>query len=171
MRALFTPDPCQEQNIAFLTGLGSFVVQAHGNQQPKEAGGMIATGIVYAFVESTLEGKLVLLTLFLASIFSWSVMVTKFRYLHFAKKQNERFSALFHRDRAPLRIYEQGVRFDGSPLFAIYEAGTAGACSRCSARPRWMRHSALASTAPKKSVRPRCGPSRPRWSARSANRG
>lgn len=89
---------------------------------------MIASGLVYAFVESTLEGKIVLLTLFLASIFSWSVMVTKFRYLHFAKRQSERFSSLFHRDRMPLRIYEQGVRFDGSPLFAIYEAGTEELC-------------------------------------------
>lgn len=89
---------------------------------------MIATGLVYAFLESTVEGKLVLLTLFLASIFSWSVMVTKMRYLHFAKRQSERFAALFHRDRAPLRIYEQGVRFEGSPLYAIYEAGTAELC-------------------------------------------
>lgn len=89
---------------------------------------MIAVGIVYAFVESTVEGKAVLLTLFLASIFSWSVMVTKFRYLHFAKRQSERFSELFHRDRLPLRIYEQDVHFDGSPLFAIYRAGTAELC-------------------------------------------
>lgn len=89
---------------------------------------MIATGLVYAFLESTIEGKIVLLALFLASIFSWSVMVTKLRYLHFAKKQSARFSTLFHRDRAPLRIYEQGVRFDGSPLYAIYEAGAVELC-------------------------------------------
>jgi biopolymer transport protein TolQ len=89
---------------------------------------MIAAGLVYAFVESTMEGKLILLTLFLASIFSWSVMVTKFRYLHFARRQSERFSALFRRDRQPLRIYEQGVHFDGSPLYEIYRAGTAELC-------------------------------------------
>lgn len=89
---------------------------------------MIAAGLVYAFLESTIEGKLVLLTLFLASIFSWSVMVTKLRYLHFARKQSARFSALFHRDRLPLRIYEQGVRFEGSPLYEIYRAGTAELC-------------------------------------------
>jgi len=89
---------------------------------------MIAVGIIYAFVESTIEGKVILLTLFLASIFSWSVMVTKMRYLHFAKRQTQRFSALFHRDRMPLRIYEQGLRFDGSPFYAIYEAGTTELC-------------------------------------------
>ena len=89
---------------------------------------MIASGLVYAFVESTVAGKIVLLALFLASIFSWSVMVTKFRYLHFARRQSRRFSALFHRDRMPLRIYEQGVRFEGAPLFAIYSAGTEELC-------------------------------------------
>lgn len=89
---------------------------------------MIASGIVYAFIESTMEGKAVLLTLFLASIFSWSVMVTKFRFLHFAKRQSERFSTLFRRDRSPLRIYEQGLHFDGSPLFEIYRAGVAELC-------------------------------------------
>ena len=89
---------------------------------------MIATGLVYAFLESTVEGKLVLLALFLASIFSWSVMVTKMRYLNFAKRQSARFAALFHQDRTPLRIYEQGLRFDGSPLYAIYAAGTAELC-------------------------------------------
>ena len=89
---------------------------------------MIASGIDYAFVESTVAGKIVLLTLFTASIFSWSVMVTKFRYLHFARRQSGRFSALFHRDRMPLRIYEQGLSFEGSPLYAIYTAGTEELC-------------------------------------------
>lgn len=89
---------------------------------------MIAAGVVYAFVESTFEGKIILLTLFLASIFSWSVMVTKFRMLSFARRQNSRFAALFHRDRAPLRIYEQGLRFEGSPLFEIYKAGSGELC-------------------------------------------
>ncbi len=89
---------------------------------------MIATGLIYAFTESTLEGKIILLVLFLASIFSWSVMVTKFRYLHFARRQNARFSALFHRDRSPLKIFEQGLRFDGGPLFEIYRAGANELC-------------------------------------------
>ena len=85
-------------------------------------------GLVYSFLEATIEGKIVLLVLFLGSIFSWSVMVTKIRYLNFAKRQSERFSALFRRDRAPLRIYEQGIRFEGSPLYEIYKAGCVELC-------------------------------------------
>ncbi len=89
---------------------------------------LLASGLVYAFLESTIEGKAVLLVLFFGSIFSWSVMVTKIRYLNFAKRQSARFSALFHRDRTPLRIYEQGVHFEGSPLYEIYKAGCAELC-------------------------------------------
>lgn len=89
---------------------------------------LLASGLVYAFTESTVEGKVILLALFLGSIFSWTVMVTKLRVLRFAKKQSDRFYDLFHQDRQPLRVYETGVRFEGSPLFAIYEAGCAELC-------------------------------------------
>lgn len=86
------------------------------------------TGLYYAFVNSTAEGKAVLLALFFASIFSWSVMVTKFRMLRFARRQNERFTGVFARDRDPLRLFETGVQFHGSPLFHIYEAGATELC-------------------------------------------
>ncbi len=86
------------------------------------------TGLYYAFTNSTGEGKAVLFTLFIASIFSWSVMVTKLRMLRFARRQSDRFSALFRRDRQPLRLFEAGARFDGSPLFRIYDAGATELC-------------------------------------------
>ncbi len=89
---------------------------------------IIAAGIVYAFTESTLEGKLILMALFLASIFSWAVMVTKIRYLSFCKRQNERFNAIFHQDRLPLRIHEKSIHFDGSNIYEIYEAGANELC-------------------------------------------
>ena len=80
-------------------------------------------GLVYAFTEATFEGKLVLTALFVASIFSWSVMVTKISVVRLAKAQNDRFLHLFHSDRQPLKIYESKVRFEGSPLYSIYRDG------------------------------------------------
>ncbi|HZC36695.1 MAG TPA: MotA/TolQ/ExbB proton channel family protein [Chthoniobacterales bacterium] len=80
-------------------------------------------GLIYAFTEATLEGKLVLLALFVASIFSWSVMVTKIRVVRLSRKKNEQFLQRFRSERQPLRIYESKMRFDGSPLYAIYRAG------------------------------------------------
>jgi len=79
--------------------------------------------LIYAFTNATFEGKLVLLALFVASIFSWSVMVTKMRVVRLSRKKNEQFLQRFRSERQPLRIYESKVRFDGSPLYAIYRAG------------------------------------------------
>lgn len=89
---------------------------------------MLAIGLIYAFQESTLEGKLVLLALFVASIFSWSVMVTKIRVLQEAKKQSRRFTSTFRRERKSLSVYESGLRFEGSPLADIYRAGCRELC-------------------------------------------
>lgn len=79
--------------------------------------------LVFAFEQSTLPAKLILLSLFVASVFSWTVMVTKFRSIRFGQRRRDQFLALFHTDRQPLRIYTDGARFDGAPLFAVYKAG------------------------------------------------
>lgn len=89
---------------------------------------LLSSGIVYAFLEATFEGKLVLLVLFIGSIFSWSVMITKMRMLRFAKKQSECFMEVFRQDRQPLQIMAQKMSFEGSPLYHIYEAGCHELC-------------------------------------------
>jgi len=50
-------------------------------------------------------------------------MVTKMRVVRLSRKKNEQFLQRFRSERQPLRIYESKVRFDGSPLYAIYRAG------------------------------------------------
>jgi biopolymer transport protein ExbB/TolQ len=80
-------------------------------------------GIVFAFENSTLPGRLILLSLFFASIFSWAVMVTKFRVIRHATRRREQFLTDFRSDRHPLRIYTERGRFEGAPVFAVYKAG------------------------------------------------
>ena len=80
-------------------------------------------GLVYAFEMSTLPGKTILLLLFFASIFSWTVMVTKFRVIRHAQRRRDQFLTLFRTDRQPLRIYTDRARFEGAPVFAVYKAG------------------------------------------------
>jgi biopolymer transport protein ExbB/TolQ len=84
---------------------------------------LAANGAHFALQESTLAGQLVMITLLIGSVFSWSVMITKIRTIRRAKKQAERFLALFRQDRQPLRLYEIGARFGGTPLFSVYLAG------------------------------------------------
>ncbi|MEA3186679.1 MAG: hypothetical protein QOD99_509 [Chthoniobacter sp.] len=80
-------------------------------------------GLIFALQNSTLPGKMVLLALFTGSIFSWSVMITKLRVMHFAKKQALFFLERFRADRQPLRLYEHQARFDGTPIFHVYREG------------------------------------------------
>ncbi len=80
-------------------------------------------GIVFAFENSTWAGKAVLFSLFIASVFSWAVMWTKWRMVSRAQNRRAQFIELFRNDRQPLRIYTDRLRFEGAPVFAIYKAG------------------------------------------------
>jgi biopolymer transport protein ExbB/TolQ len=80
-------------------------------------------GLIYAFQHSTLPGKIVLFCLFIASTLSWAVMWTKMSIVRRASKQSRIFLDRFRADRQPLRLYENKVRFDGTPLFGVYNAG------------------------------------------------
>jgi biopolymer transport protein ExbB/TolQ len=80
-------------------------------------------GLGYAFRESTVEGKAVIFCLLIASIFSWSVTVTKFLQVRRARKNNALFLREFRRGEHPLGLFQRPIRYDGSPLFNIYRAG------------------------------------------------
>jgi biopolymer transport protein TolQ len=80
-------------------------------------------GLLFAFEHATVAGKIVLLTLAIGSIFSWSVMITKMRVIRFARKQTLRFLEAFRQDRQPFRLYERNARFTGAPIFNVYRAG------------------------------------------------
>ena len=80
-------------------------------------------GLVYAFQQSTAPGRTILLLLFVASIFSWSVMVTKFPHPAPGAAAEAQFSGGLRTDRNPLKLYTEQVRFDGTPIFSVYRAG------------------------------------------------
>ncbi|MDB6154304.1 MAG: MotA/TolQ/ExbB proton channel [Chthoniobacteraceae bacterium] len=80
-------------------------------------------GLIFALENSTLPGKIIIFLLFAASVFSWTVMATKFRVLRVARKQRRHFLDLFRSDRQPLHLYTQRARYDGAPVFSVYKAG------------------------------------------------
>lgn len=80
-------------------------------------------GMLYAWNVSNAAGKAIIVLLILASVFSWSVMVTKFLFIRQARRENERFLRRFRHSRYPLEIFEQGQRFGASPLAAVYASG------------------------------------------------
>jgi len=80
-------------------------------------------GLVFAFEQATVPGKVIIALLFCASIFSWTVIVTKISVLRRARRQTARFIADFRSDRRPLRLMEEQLRYDGAPLYHVYRAG------------------------------------------------
>ncbi len=81
-----------------------------------------ANRLTYALQESNPAGKVVLLVLFVASIFSWSVILSKMSLVRHARAWTRAFLAEFRADPETLRVYESGERFSRSPFFRVYHA-------------------------------------------------
>lgn len=82
-----------------------------------------AEGILFAYKEATVAGRIVLFALLLGSAFSWTVMITKFITVNRAKKQNRAFLKKFRASRKPLNLFQSRESYPDSPAFAVYQAG------------------------------------------------
>lgn len=74
-------------------------------------------------VSSPISGKLIVIILVTASIFAWSVMVTKYRELIGAQRASRRFQLAFRREAHPLMLYLKRHTYPESPIYKVYEAG------------------------------------------------
>ncbi len=77
--------------------------------------------IIFSFHQSNLPGKIIVLLLFVGSIYAWSIMVTKFIELRRAREASLRFLATFRKEVNPVTVFLRRQKFPDSPLFAIYE--------------------------------------------------
>lgn len=79
----------------------------------------------YAIENATTEGKITVLTLLVLSLFSWTIILTKFRQLLIANKATKKFMAAYSGTRDPLDIQRKGEdkSFDGAPAYQLYLRG------------------------------------------------
>jgi biopolymer transport protein ExbB/TolQ len=84
---------------------------------------LLANAAVYAIENATAEGKTTCVVLLLLSLFSWTVIITKFRQLMIARRATKKFMAAYAATRDPLDIKKRGEEFDGAPAYALYERG------------------------------------------------
>jgi biopolymer transport protein ExbB/TolQ len=84
---------------------------------------ILANAAVYAIENATTEGKITVVVLLLLSLFSWTVIITKFRQLSIARRATKKFLAAYASTRDPLDIKKRGAEFDGAPAYALYERG------------------------------------------------
>jgi biopolymer transport protein ExbB/TolQ len=82
-----------------------------------------ANAAVYAIQNATTEGKITVLALLVLSLFSWTIIITKFRQLTIARKATRKFFAAYNSTRDPLDIQRKGEAFDGAPAYQLYIRG------------------------------------------------
>jgi biopolymer transport protein ExbB/TolQ len=84
---------------------------------------IFANAIGFAFEKATIEGKITIGVLMLVSLFSWTVIITKFRQLWRANRSSKKFYATYRSSRDPLDIFNRKEEFVGAPAYELYADG------------------------------------------------
>lgn len=84
---------------------------------------LASDALQFAFTHATPEGRTTVAALFLLSMFSWTIILTKFRQLYIARRAARKFFAAYQATRDPLDIHKRGEDFDGAPAFELYDRG------------------------------------------------
>ena len=84
---------------------------------------LAANAAVYAIQNATTEGKVTVLVLLVLSLFSWTIIISKFRQLHLARKATAKFLAAYGSTRDPLDIKRKAETFRGAPAYVLYING------------------------------------------------
>jgi biopolymer transport protein TolQ len=85
---------------------------------------MFAAGALqFAFEKATTEGKITIGALLILSLFSWTIIITKFRQLYIARKWAKKFFAAYNATRDPLDIKRKAEDFEGAPAYQLYNRG------------------------------------------------
>jgi biopolymer transport protein TolQ len=91
----------------------------HHTIQPFFADGALQ----FAFEKATIEGKVTISVLFLLSLFSWSIIISKTRQLLRARKRAGAFFVQYNSTRDPLELKRNTANFAGAPAFHLYTQG------------------------------------------------
>src|SRR5476649_2438674 len=78
---------------------------------------------VYAIKNATTEGQITAGVLVLLSLFSWTIILGKFRQLVIARKATKKFLDTYAGTRDPLDIQRRSEEFDGAPAYQLYIRG------------------------------------------------
>ena len=71
-----------------------------------------------------MEGKVIMVTLAIFSIFAWSVMASKAMQMRRAKKLNGLFENEFRTQKHVLDVFDRRVQVPDCPLFMVYQEGS-----------------------------------------------
>jgi biopolymer transport protein TolQ len=77
----------------------------------------------FAFRESALPGKVIVLLLIFSSAGAWTIMLTKYWQLKRAEEATDEFLDAFRTERSPTALFTRREEYPGTPLNIIYRAG------------------------------------------------
>ena len=80
--------------------------------------------LAYIIGRATPEGKAIIVTLVIFSIFAWTVMASKALQMRRAKQLNRLFEAEFRTQKHVLDVYDRRVQVPDCPLFMVYQEGS-----------------------------------------------
>ena len=80
--------------------------------------------LLYVWEQATLEGKVIIVCLFIFSILAWTVMITTALQMHRAAKLNKFFGSEFKSQKHVLAMFDRDLKVDGCPMFLVYRAGS-----------------------------------------------
>jgi biopolymer transport protein TolQ len=84
---------------------------------------LASNALKFAIDKATIEGKTTMCALFVLSLFSWTIIITKARQLYIARKWAKRFFAAYNATRDPMDIKRRGEEFEGAPAYQLYSRG------------------------------------------------
>ena len=84
---------------------------------------LFANAAVYAIKNATTEGQVTVIVLLLLSLFSWTIILTKFRQLLIARQAAKKFYDSYAATRDPLDIQRRKEEFEGAPAYQLYIRG------------------------------------------------
>ena len=84
---------------------------------------LLANAAVFAIKNATTEGQITVVVLLLLSLFSWTIILTKFRQLLIARAATKKFFDAYTATRDPLDIQRKSEEFDGAPAYQLYIRG------------------------------------------------
>ena len=79
--------------------------------------------VLYVWDRATPEGKAIIVTLAILSVFAWSVMAAKAVQMRRARKLNRLFEAEFRSQKHVLDVYDRRIQVPDCPLFMVYHEG------------------------------------------------
>src|SRR5262245_31571711 len=85
---------------------------------------LLATSALnFAIDKATTEGKVTMGALLVLSLFSWTIIISKARQLHIARKWAKKFFTAYSETRDPMDIKHRGEEFEGAPAYQLYIRG------------------------------------------------